>query len=105
MLGSVAAARRVDAGRPSSASKAITYGGFRMLVLTRKEGQQIVIGGEVWITVICINGGKVKLGVEGPLDIPVHREEIFQRINDERTASGASSPARNISRHDTGLSV
>ncbi len=57
-----------------------------MLILTRKEGQQIVIGGEVWVRVLSVSGGKVKLGISGPAEVPVYREEVFQRISEEQAA-------------------
>ncbi|HJS06327.1 MAG TPA: carbon storage regulator, partial [Pirellulales bacterium] len=46
-----------------------------MLVLSRKHGQSIVVGGEVTITVVAIGRGRVQLGVTAPLDMAVHREE------------------------------
>jgi len=50
-----------------------------MLVLTRKKDERIVIGDDVWVTVLSVTGGKVKLGITGPLEIPVRREEIYAR--------------------------
>lgn len=50
-----------------------------MLVLTRKKDERIVIGDDVWVTVLSVTGGKVKLGITGPLEIPVRREEIYVR--------------------------
>ncbi len=52
-----------------------------MLVLTRRIGETIVLGdGEVRITVLAVNGGQVKLGVKADESISIHREEIYQRI-------------------------
>jgi carbon storage regulator len=51
-----------------------------MLVLSRKHGQSIVVGGEVTITVVAIGRGRVQLGVTAPFDTTVHREEIQRRI-------------------------
>jgi carbon storage regulator len=51
-----------------------------MLVLSRKLGEAIVIGDGVTIKVMAVDGGRVKLGVVAPLDVPVHREEIHERI-------------------------
>lgn len=55
-----------------------------MLVLTRTIGQRLVIGnGEIVLTVLEVRGNQVRLGVEAPKHIPVHREEVFQRIQRE----------------------
>ena len=54
-----------------------------MLVLTRKLGENIRIGENVKITVLELKGGQVKLGIEAPPEIAVHREEIFERIQEE----------------------
>ena len=54
-----------------------------MLVLTRKLGENIRIGDNVKVTVLELKGGQVKLGIEAPPDIPIHREEIFNRIQQE----------------------
>jgi carbon storage regulator len=55
-------------------------GGFIMLVLSRKLGEQIVIGDNVTVTVLEVRGGRVKLGVTGPAEVPIHREELQRRI-------------------------
>lgn len=51
-----------------------------MLILTRKIGESLLIGDDVEITVLSIRGNQVKIGVKAPKDIAVHREEIYQRI-------------------------
>jgi carbon storage regulator len=51
-----------------------------MLVLSRKLGEAIVIGNGVTVTVLAVSGDRVKLGVVAPLEVPVHREEVQQRI-------------------------
>ena len=55
-----------------------------MLILSRSTGQSIMIGDEVTVTVIEIKGHQVRLGVDAPKDVPVHREEIFLRIQAEK---------------------
>jgi carbon storage regulator len=55
-----------------------------MLILTRKLAETIVIGDDVKIVVLSINGSQVKLGIQAPLDVTVHREEIYQRIQREK---------------------
>jgi carbon storage regulator len=54
-----------------------------MLILTRKLGEQITIGDDIVIRVVDIKGGQVKLGIEAPRHIEVHREEIYERIKKE----------------------
>lgn len=51
-----------------------------MLVLSRKENESIVINNNITIVVVEIRGGKVRLGVEAPMNIPVHRREIWEEI-------------------------
>ncbi len=53
-----------------------------MLVLTRKESEQIVIGKELVITIVRVEGGKVRIGVDAPREVPVMRREVLRRPND-----------------------
>jgi carbon storage regulator len=55
-----------------------------MLVLTRKTGEAIRIAAMVDVTVLEIRGGQVKLGVSGPREVPIYREEVFRRTQDCR---------------------
>ncbi len=55
-----------------------------MLILTRRIGEIIVIGDEVKVVVLGINGNQVRLGIHAPKDISVHREEIYQKIIREK---------------------
>ena len=58
-----------------------------MLVLTRKAGESIVIGNEVVITVLEVRGGQIRLGVDAPRSLAVHRAEIYQRVLEENRAA------------------
>lgn len=53
-----------------------------MLVLTRRVGETIIIGGNVKIKVLGIQGGQTRIGVEAPKEVSVHREEIYDRIQE-----------------------
>lgn len=55
-----------------------------MLVLTRRIGERLYIGDDIQITVVGVNGNQVRLGVAAPRDIPVHREEIYDKLRAER---------------------
>lgn len=56
-----------------------------MLILTRRVGETIVIGDNVVITVLGIKGNQARIGINAPKELPVHREEIYQRIQHEKT--------------------
>jgi carbon storage regulator len=63
-----------------------------VLILTRKLGESITIGDEIKITIIEIKGKQVKVGVEAPQDTKVHREEVYQRIQEENRMAALISP-------------
>ncbi|MFL0805504.1 MAG: carbon storage regulator CsrA [Agarilytica sp.] len=64
-----------------------------MLILTRQIGETLRIGDDVSMTVLGIRGNQIRIGVDAPNDIAIHREEIFQRIQQEkRTKSQPSAP-------------
>ena len=51
-----------------------------MLVFSRKHGQQVMIGRDIVVTVLGVRNGRVKLGFTGPSEVPIHREELAQRL-------------------------
>jgi carbon storage regulator len=55
-----------------------------MLILTRRIGEALMVGDEVTITVLGVKGNQVRLGVDAPRDVAVHREEIYQKIQSEK---------------------
>jgi len=56
-----------------------------MLILTRRVGESLMIGDKVNVTVLGIKGNQVRIGVNAPKDVSVHREEIYQRIQQENS--------------------
>lgn len=60
-----------------------------MLILTRRTGETVMIGNDVTLTVLGVKGNQVRIGINAPKDVPVHREEIYERIKREQLADGA----------------
>ncbi|MBS0399673.1 MAG: carbon storage regulator CsrA, partial [Proteobacteria bacterium] len=54
-----------------------------MLILTRRVGETVMIGNEITVTVLGVKGNQVRIGVNAPKDVSVHREEIYERIKRE----------------------
>ncbi|HBD7253184.1 TPA: carbon storage regulator CsrA [Legionella pneumophila] len=59
-----------------------------MLILTRRIGEALMIGDEVNITVLGVKGNQVRFGINAPLSIPVHREEIYLKVKKEEEQGG-----------------
>ena len=57
-----------------------------MLILTRRVGETLNIGDDISVTVLGVRGNQVRLGVDAPKNVAVHREEIYQKIQDEKDA-------------------
>lgn len=64
-----------------------------MLVLTRKSGEGIRVGDNVKIIVLEAKENQIKIGIEAPIEVPVHREEIYLRIQEENKMAAAAQPA------------
>jgi len=61
-----------------------------MLILTRRVGETLMVGDDVTVTVLGVKGNQVRIGVNAPKDVSVHREEIYQRIQKEKSEAQQS---------------
>ena len=68
-----------------------------MLILTRRVGESLKIGDEVTVTVLGVKGNQVRIGVNAPKEVSVHREEIYERIQAERNGEGVNSSQEPLS--------
>jgi len=73
-----------------------------MLILTRRVGETLMIGDEVTVTVLGVKGNQVRIGVNAPKEVAVHREEIYDRIKREQGTSDAQ-PSVQPSAQATGI--
>ena len=72
-----------------------------MLVLSRQRDESIIIGDNIVLTVVDIRGDKVRLGIEAPKEVPVHRQEVYEAIQQEQTEPVGAKSARKPHDRDT----
>jgi carbon storage regulator len=56
-----------------------------MLILTRRVGETLMIGDQITVTIVGVNANQIRLGIGAPKEIPVHREEVYVRLQEENT--------------------
>jgi carbon storage regulator len=63
-----------------------------MLILTRRVGETVMIGNDVTVTILGVKGNQVRVGINAPKDVAVHREEIYERIKREQQGQPRNEP-------------
>ncbi|RLA55502.1 MAG: carbon storage regulator [Gammaproteobacteria bacterium] len=63
-----------------------------MLILTRRAGESLMVGDDIIVTVLSVKGNQVRIGIDAPRDVAVHREEIYNRIQDSSEPAPEPTP-------------
>ncbi len=85
--------RKTVTGRPTPSDTGTAE--KSMLILTRRVGETLMIGDDVSVTVLGVKGNQVRIGINAPQDVAVHREEIFQRIQREANVASGEGGGEN----------
>jgi carbon storage regulator len=67
-----------------------------MLVLSRRKGERIVIGSDIEVVVMEARGDRVRIGIEAPAEVPIHRKEVFDRIEQQQLQQQEDGPGPNL---------
>ncbi len=92
--------RKTVTGRPTASDTGTAE--KSMLILTRRVGETLMIGEDVSVTVLGVKGNQVRIGINAPQDVAVHREEIFQRIQRESNVADSDEGSGTSSGGNTG---
>ncbi len=69
-----------------------------MLILTRNQGESLMIGDDVTLTILGIKGNQVRIGIEAPKSVEVHREEVYHRIQQEKQTGKSNHPKSHLNK-------